>query len=516
MDEDMTNPGDSSETTSPPDSPEDTDRPRVDESEGSPPPDSPAPDIPPPEPPLDEAEPLSLSIIPSQDKMALLFSAKAPPDRLEELLQLLRTKLQSMGIHDGQKLKSAEQCVRNAETPQHEWNNLVILEGTPPIPPKDGEIEWQGNFFEEGFVIVDEERDQVDYRQHAANKSVSAGQLLATLTPPQEGEPGIDVFGKMVRTRPARPARLRAGKNVEYRDTDAYYSTLDGRIRFIGGTVHVDDVFTINGSVGLETGNIKHPGAIIITKDIESDARVEAEGDLEIYGNIEDADVHAGGEIYVHGGIAGGDHCTIRSTGTIKAKFIQNADIEAEGDVIVQREIDKSSVRCRGFMIVGSRIVGGEIQALGGIEADQIGSEGCVRTSLIAGEDYLLTQKVAILEEELGKRHETLDKITDRLKPLKDRPVTLSPKLREVVRLLSEESDRLQAVIIAIEEEIAAIRAESKERAKREILAKKIIYPETSYQLMSLTLVVREEVPGPVKVVVHDGDIHLMEAHLFR
>lgn len=462
-------------------------------------------------------EPLSFYIAPTSDRMALLLTVNLPAGRLDELLQLARTKLQSMGIHDGRKLKFAEESIQNAARLQEDLKDVVILEGTPPIPPEDGAIVWAGNFFEEGFVVVDKERDQVDYRLHIANKSVGKGQMLATLSPPREGEPGLDVFGKVVKTRPARPARLRAGKNVDYiEEEDAYYAAIEGRIRFIGGTVHVDDVFTINGSVGLETGNINHPGALIITKDIESDAKVEVEGDIEVYGNVENAVVHSGGGLYVHGGITGGDACRIRISGDLKAKFIQNADIEAEGNISVQREIDKSFVRTRGMLFAGSRIVGGELQALGGIEADQIGSEGCVRTSLIAGEDYLLARELSRLDEELAQKNETLSKISGRLDPLKNRPVTLSPKLQEVVRLLNDESERLQAAIIRIDEEIAAIRTESKERAKREILAKKIIYPETSYQIMSLTLVVREEISGPVKVALHDGDIHVMETRLFR
>jgi uncharacterized protein len=235
------------------------------------------------------------------------------------------------------------------------------------------------------------------------------------------------------------------------------------------------------------------------------------EGDIEVHGNIEDAEVRTNGKLIVHGGICGRDHCTVRAGDSVTARFIQNADIEAGGNVAVDREIDKSNVKSRGFVIAGSRIVGGTIMALGGIESDQIGSDGCVRTTLIAGEDYLLDRRVAGMEEELAGLTETLEKITKKIKPFQHQVRSLSPKVQQAVAALVKEARRIQTAIDEINEKMAEAKAESKELRKNKIVAKRVMYPETAYQIMSLTLMVREQVPGPVKVVIYEGDIHVKE-----
>lgn len=453
---------------------------------------------------------LKFSLSATPDRLALLLSCEAPAERLDELLCLIESALVEMGIKSADAIEEVKQRVLQAVSGKTQLLDEVILEGKAPVLPTDGTIEWAGDYFTEGFVV--DEQNRVDYRRLAADRSVSPGQLLARLSPPKDGEEGVDVFGKAIKVRAARPARLQAGKNVEFREEEAsYYAAIAGRIRYTGKAVVVDDVYTVNGNVGLKTGHIKHFGALVVMQDIEADACVEVEGDIEVHGNIEDAEIRTNGKLIVHGGICGREHCTIHVGNSLTARFIQNADIEAGGNVAVDREIDKSNIKSRGFVIAGSRIVGGTIMALGGIESDQIGSDGCVRTTLIAGEDYLLDRRVAGMEEELAGLTETLEKITKKIKPFQHQVRSLSPKVQQAVATLVKEARRIQTAIDEINENMAEARAESKELRKNKIVAKRIMYPETAYQMMSLTLMVREQVPGPVKVVIYEGDIHVKE-----
>lgn len=454
--------------------------------------------------------PLNISLFPTEDRMAITLTCDAPPARLDELLCQIESILMGLGIREEEKLDQAKQRTLKAISSDTHLIGLVLLEGRTPVPPMDGNIEWADDFFREGFVV--DENNRIDYRRLASDRSVSPGQLLAWLTPPKEGEDGQDVFGKVLRVRTARPARLQPGKNVEFREEEArYYATSAGRIRCTGKAVHVDDVYTINGNVGLKTGNIKHAGALVVMQDIESDARVEAEGDIEVHGNIEDAEVRTNGKLIVHGGICGRERCIIRAGDSVTARFIQNADIEAGGNIVAEREIDKSDAKARGIVLAGSRIVGGVVMALGGIESDQIGSEGCVRTTLIAGEDFQLNRQVAAMEAELAGLSVTLEKISTKISPFKHQIRSLSPKVQHAVATLIKESQRIKAAMDEINEKMTEAKAESKERRKNKIVAKRIIYPETAYQIMSLTLMVREQVFGPVQVVIHEGDIHVKE-----
>jgi hypothetical protein len=42
-----------------------------------------------------------------------------------------------------------------------------------------------------------------------------------------------------------------------------YSASRDGRMRRADGILAVDDIYTIRGEVGLETGNVSHPGATV-------------------------------------------------------------------------------------------------------------------------------------------------------------------------------------------------------------------------------------------------------------
>lgn len=392
--------------------------------------------------------------------------------------------------------------------------DFVLLEGRSPTPPREAEIVWSDEYFKTGFE-VDPKTGAMDYRRRAGRRSVAAGEHLATFIPPEPGEDGRDLLGKTVPALRPKVFRVRAGANVRFDEAAGkYYATKDGRIRFTGNVLSVDDVYTIPGSVDLRTGHIKHPGALVVAKNIESESRVEALGDIDVNGTVENAEVVTKGSLTVHGGITGGPRCKIRAEGNIQAKFILNAEIEAGGNVVSEHEINQCTIMSRGaVMVTHGRIVGGDVIALAGIETDQIGSEAFVRTNLAAGEDYTLKEFVAAKENEIQKRRDALHKISERLLPLKERGKTLPPKLREMATQLLSEATKVTEAIRQIEEELENVRADSRSRAKKEVLVRKAIFPDAFFHIPPLTLLIKDKVDGPVKVVIRENDILLIGTH---
>lgn len=449
----------------------------------------------------------------TDDRMRVLISGQVGAPGMDDLLACLRKELERLQIAEPSVLLEAAQRFRTVLEGQTEVSDVVLLEGTPPSPPQDAFIEWAGDFFKPGYEI-DPVTGAADYRRPVAKVVVTDGQLLATVHPPVEGLNGHDVFGRAVLAPKPRAIRVRVGNNVRHEEeSGTFYATRDGRIRFINDMLYVDDLYLVPGSVDLKTGHVKHPGAVIVSQNIEAESRVEADGDIEVRGYVEDADIVTGGNLIVHGGIFGQPHRKIRVAGDLHAKFITNACLEVGESVQVERELDQSIVKTRGAITVSGRIVGGHVIALGGIEADQVGSDACVRTQLTAGEDYTLHDRIASKEIELQEGKETLAKIMDKVTPLKDRGHELPQKLRDAVAALSKEAARLQNAIQALEEEIETVRAESRAREKKEILARKRIYPESLCHIMGLTLHVKEPMEGPVKVAIREGDIQAVPVH---
>ena len=312
-----------------------------------------------PEGPLPQVARPDLLVQISDDRLTVLVDCDVPEDDRDLLVKRIQRELVSLGVASIPGASDLDAWLKQKATESKDGRYVegaILLHGQPPVHPIDGQIVWASSFFEHGF-LVDEESGAIDYRQHAAQRSVASGQLLAHVVPPSEGQDGADVFGRKIRVAKAKAARLLGAENVQKVDATetsptSYYAKCDGRIRLTKNGLAVDPVYRVNGNVGLETGNIKHPGALEVMKDVDANSEIAASGDVEVYGYIEAADIETKGNLSARSGIAGADGKKIRVGGSVHAKFILEADIEAEGDVVVEREIVGSIIKTRGTVTI--------------------------------------------------------------------------------------------------------------------------------------------------------------------
>jgi len=107
-----------------------------------------------------------------------------------------------------------------------------------------------------------------------------------------------------------------------------------------------------------------------------------------IEGSVEaGAEIVAGGSVTVGQGIVGSE-TSVKAEATLAAKFVQDARLEARGDVIVDSYLHGAFVVSGGQVQVegsGGGIVGGETWGLKGIRALNIGAEASSGTELFAG-----------------------------------------------------------------------------------------------------------------------------------
>ncbi len=459
----------------------------------------------------------SLSIRLGKDEMQVLASGRVVPEGLEAAVQEVRGKLHGLGLASDEIQAQAIENFRKAVKAGPQLKNAVILEGRPPTPPKDGKIEWTRDFFSKGFYI-DPETGAADYRRLTAEVNVGEGDLLATISAPVAGKEGRDVFGHVVPPREPKEAQLRAGRNVRCDEANRkYYAKVSGRIRCVGGVVSVDDVLTIKGSAGLATGHINHPGALVIGENVDPQTEITATGDIEVHGYVDDARIICGGTLIVHGGINGGPHGKVEVEGDVFALFLANVELDAGGDVFIQREINQSKVRARGGVDVAKgRIAGGEVCALGGIYAERIGTEAGVRTSLIVGHDYKLHAKIEARLAELERLKPKIRKIQERVDPLRSRLDKLPPRLKENIAKLLVQLKELTARRQEIQAEVESLHEESEARRKLEVYVKRELTEDVSVTINKLTLLTREPFPGPVRVAIIEGDIRVAQTRLRR
>ncbi|MGI6461756.1 MAG: DUF342 domain-containing protein [Candidatus Hydrogenedentales bacterium] len=447
----------------------------------------------------------------SRDRMLVLLDADSIPQNLDAFVGWLLEQLTQLQIRADLLDERIGGRIR-AAMGEDAWRGLVLAEGEHPGKPADGYIEWAGDFFKSGFVL-DEETGALNYRKPAAERNVQAGQLLATVHPPQPGVDGVDVYGNRVPGKKGRSVHLRAGRNVRQED-NTYFAMRDGRIQHDRRSVSVDEVLVIRGNVGLKSGDIDHLGTVLIEGDIEPNSVVRATGDIEVNGIVEQADVEAGGNLAIRGGIMGRGEFKIVVEGRIQARYIIDSNVEAGQDIIVEREIVQSLVCSMGTICVPrGRIVGGEAVARAGFIVGQVGSEALVPTLLTAGRDFRLDSKLRALRRDINElfaqqgqlemRHKFLS--TPRRLPMsrpdsaqKDDPAQLKQEMAEVAR-------RIQ--LLTAEAEELRLHSQNITRARLEIL--KMVYPESCLRLADEELRVREQFPGPLHARLARGKVHL-------
>lgn len=449
----------------------------------------------------------------SDDQMVVWVDCRATNGDLGLLARQLRESLAQLGAGGDLDEPFLAQWLKERYGDGQPFTGAVLLEGVRPVMPVDGRVVWAAPFFEKGFHI-DEETGVIDYRERSARRSVQAGDSLAEVIPSKEGSDGCDVFGRRIHVPKATPVKIFAGENV-HREDDAgrFVADCDGRVCWDGGELSVDTVYRIPGNVGLETGNVSHLGAIEVEGDVEQGSRVESRGDIEVKQVVEAADIQCGANLTVRGGIAGAPGHLIRVAGSIHARFILEADIEAGGDIVVEREIMRSTLKARGAIIVPrGRLIGGEIVALKGIRVAQTGSVASVPTVLCSGEDYALMKEIAEKEAEFASVTDAISRIEPVLGPALSRIAHMPKEKQQAVGQLAAKMAGLKRQAHALQEEIEAIRNRSKDDAVHVIEVLELVCPDTTFILGGERLHVREELAGPLKAVLRKGRVELRGA----
>jgi uncharacterized protein (DUF342 family) len=437
----------------------------------------------------DQSRGWDFKLVVSPDRMAVLLDCDTSSVDLKELVEAIRERMLRMGIAKPPDSARLLLLLTAAVEKDPTIEGLALAEGLEPVQPVDGRIEWARDFFNPGFV-VDERTGKIDYRQRAAMTSVMEGDLLARLIPPLEGKAGSDVFGKPIPTAKPRHPAIRAGKNVRHdKEESVYYAAASGRIRWVDGVLTVDNIYQIRGNVGPATGHITHPGAVVVTGDVQEGYNITSLGDIEVLGVVQAAQLQTSGNLMVRGGIIGAEGQRIAVSGDIHAKFIVDARVLAGGDVYVEREIIQSHVMSRGSIKIPSgRVVGGEILALQGVVAGQVGSMASIFTTVVAGEGDSPeeTEQTDRMEIELLK-HKLAREFARR-----------RPGIVETVRQ-------------HLKDKAEEIEGEPPAPPERRIKVSNKIFPGANFRFERISLTAKDEYRKPLELIYRDNEVLFVE-----
>ncbi|UMZ73389.1 FapA family protein [Natranaerofaba carboxydovora] len=360
---------------------------------------------------------------------------------------------------------------------------IVIAEGTEPEKGKDAEINV--HFEKKEAKPVLKEDGTVDYYNVENVTNVSEGDLLATRIPPEEGVPGTDVYGEEVPPQPPKDKLLKKGKNtILDEENDVLKAEIDGQVVLNNdGTIHVFPVYEVSGDLDLSVGNIDFVGNVVVKGAVKSNLSIKAEGDVEIGKSADNCFIEAKGNIYVRGGIQGKSKGVIKSKGQIVCKFIENANVIADGDVTVSEAIMHSNVKGKNVYVTqGKRglLVGGRIVASEEVHAKIVGSNLATATTIEVGLNPDLREKIDYLRDEYSKANENLDKTkkaVNILEKLEQTQGKLPPDKESMLLRLQRTEKHLTEKIEEIENEKEELERELEENTDGKVKVQDTAYP---------------------------------------
>ncbi len=387
----------------------------------------------------------------SPDRVKVLLDCPDPHAALDSVVERVETELCDLDLPAYPQNSELEQLIKESCVPGEHCCEVPLVRGTPPVAPVDGRVEWQDDFFATGFE-TDEDTGAVDYWNKIDKRGVHAGQLLVQVFPEIPGEPGEDVFGKTIKVTKPEKVRIKAGGGIEQRtDEDGainYEAAVDGRLRYVDNILAVDDVYVVKGNADLETGNIRHAGALVIEGDVLVGATIEADGDIDVKGMCEPSDIRAGGDLVVAGGIIGNDAHRVDVGGRLQAKYLLDVRATVENDVEIAGEITHSFVKTRGRILVPrGRIAGGEAVALGGIRVDQAGADGAAETILKTAIDFREEEEIPELIDQVSQFRRARITIGKAMASAAKHQRSLTEQQKQTVALFEERGRRLRKII---------------------------------------------------------------------
>jgi hypothetical protein len=334
---------------------------------------------------------MKIKISPDKLRAYLIVESKNEIENLcvDDILNFVN----SNGVVQGVKISEIQALLNDPKE-----GEFLIAEGSPAINGKDGYVSFE-----------------FDVSRKTPVRNVKAGEKIATVYPPTLGVDGFTVTGEILKAKSGKPADIFLGQNVAISESDSsvIVATSDGNLVVNeDGTIEVSPVLSIEGNVDVTFGPLNFVGTLIVKGDIKSGAKVEVGKNLEVYGNIEDADVEVKGNALIGGGFIGYGRGRLYAHGNVSLRYITNQNLVADGDVTIKREAVNANIVCGGRIIAKDAvIIGGTIMCKGGIEARSIGGAEYSKTVIIIGRRDKQVEKLKKITAEIRRLESYLEGI---------------------------------------------------------------------------------------------------------
>ena len=320
----------------------------------------------------------------------------------DAIMQELKNYKVCYGLNIDEIKRIADNRLYNERTLVGEW--------TPAVNGIDGTITYR---FEKQVKIapVEDENGFVDYKNLGLIRIVHAGDVIADITHPTEGEPGTDVKGQTLRQIPGKKASFTIGTNTELNEDETQIiASTDGNVNFKGGTFVVDQIVTIAGDVDASVGNINFVGDVVVKGEVMEGFKIASKGNIIVSGNVNGATLECDGDIVIKKGCI---NSKIVAHGSVSINFCEHSNIRCDGDLSSSNFVI-CDVYCGNLSVKGTHggLMGGSYTSLTSVELPNIGTKNYTPTVLTVGDNALLAEEKNDLLKQMSQQKKTLEDLT--------------------------------------------------------------------------------------------------------
>lgn len=345
----------------------------------------------------------------------------------------IHKRLMSLGITTGiqeEQIDAACKAETNGE--------FIIAKGESPVEGKNGWLEYLVDV-KEGKSFKERKDGSIDFREGLDIPSIEASTTIAIIHDPIEGLAGKGVTGEVIVPKPVQPLVVKAGRGVKISDHQVLATSM-GRpsVQKRGNTAIITVLPKLEhrGDVGLESGNLRFNGDIVISGNVENHMEVVANGSVEIRGTASEAKIKAGQSITHYSNVIASEILVGNSEGIeISGQFEQqvetmnqllepsnfeteigvfvqmpsaiNSTIYSSGDVFINKQgCYNCTIFAKGLVEVKGFVRGGRLFAGLGARLEEAGSKGGTPTLICVPHDQIITIKNVFSETtiQIGKR----------------------------------------------------------------------------------------------------------------
>jgi uncharacterized protein len=424
--------------------------------------------------------------------LSLTLSKTCRPFTEKEILKSLEGQHIVFGI-DEQKIR---RMLGKINSDFQTLNDEIVARGKQPTLGKDGNVTYHFDTHPSTQLKVDA-KGRVNHKELDIINNVHEGDLLAEKSLPIAHVPGMDVYSKPVVPPPVKGSSFVPGRNV-YVSEDGLkcFAAKDGQVFLQRKMIQVSPVYTVAGNLGLDTGNINFNGMVVIQGDIPSGFKVKAHKDIQVDGAVEGAELTAGGNISIRGGMAGQEKGSIRCRGNFEARFVERAEITCHGDMRVETSIVNSKITCFSKLnLKQGNLLGGRIIAVGGLECREVGSKMGVHTEITIGDKPVIRERLRDMNQRIQERKKTLEKLRaiQAMNPdqLDELLRSMPEKAREDFLALSERQTEIEEEVIGFQETREKLEVLLQVQTHGKLAVQGKVYPNTTIVIGHAVLKVR-------------------------